>query len=129
MNGINVGKAVNYILRNNTSITDLVDDKIFPLVAHLGTTYPFITYIRSSVLPADTKDKFICGEISTVQISCVSNDYEESVKLANVVQDALNGKEGIYNGVEIKDIKFDSITEDFIDDAYIQIITYKIYLI
>lgn len=124
---LQIGKAIYNILSNNTNLTERVDTKIYPLVADNGTTFPFIVYKRLNVVPATSKDKFIYSELSTVQVVIASDNYNDSIEIAELVQSALQGQKGIFDGIKINNIEYVDASEDFIDDTFIQNITFNIY--
>lgn len=123
---IQIGKAVYQILSNDAKVKEMVGNKIYPLIANQGTTYPFIIYKRTSIEPLTSKDRFICSEITSVDVIIASDRYDESIELAELVQDALNGKSGIYSGINIIDINLISADEDYIEDTFIQNLTFNI---
>ena len=49
-------------------------NKIFPLIANADTTFPFIVFQRSNLMPIYTKDILTENQITMV-IIVVSNDY------------------------------------------------------
>ena len=49
---IGVGKAINTILKDS-KITN-----VYPIVADLGTKFPFIVYRRTGLNPSSSKDVF-----------------------------------------------------------------------
>ena len=82
-------------------------DKKFGMIAHSGTSYPFIVYSRSALNPQYNKDHGLAnglGHKNTVQITvdCYSDKYVESLAVANVFRNALEGK-----GWKDKDIYID----------------------
>lgn len=125
---VEIGKVIYSILAADADVSVLLENKIFPLVAEDGTTYPFAVYRRSGIDAEQTKDRLICSEICDVEIVAVADDYEVSLNLASAILNALNGKSGIWKDTEITDVKFVSIFEDFSNDAYLQKITLKIFI-
>lgn len=123
---IQIGKAVYQILSNDTKVKEKVKSKIYPLVANQGTTFPFIIYKRTGIEPVTSKDRFICSELTTVDVTVASDRYDESIELAELVKDALSGKNGIYSGINIIDINMISADEDYIEDTFIQTLTFNI---
>lgn len=57
-----------------------------------------------------------------MDIICVSNHYVNSVEIASLVRETLEDKQ---QG-DIRSIKLESADEDFIDDAYIQTLTFNL---
>lgn len=123
---IQIGKAVYQILSNDTKVKEMVGNKIYPLIANQGTTYPFIIYKRTGIEPVTSKDRFICSEVTSVDVIIASDRYDESIEVAELVKDALSGKSGIYSGIKVIDINMISADEDYIEDTFIQNLTFNI---
>ena len=121
MRSLEVGKEIYSILSKNKSLTDKVGNKIYPIIVEKDTNYPFIVYKRSNVIPDYTKDYHFKDDV-IVDIICVSNHYVESVEIATLVRESLEDKK--YG--DIVSIRLESADEDFIDDAYIQTLTFNL---
>ena len=121
MNSLKVGKEIYSHLKENKSLTDIVGNKIYPIIVEKDTNYPFIVYKRSNVIPDYTKD-YHFKDYVIVDIICVSNHYVESVEIATLVRESLEDKK--YG--DINSIRLESADEDFIDDAYIQTLTFNL---
>lgn len=122
MDSLNIGKAIYTILQTSIDI----DKKIYPLIADEGTTFPFIIYKRTGLTPESTKDN--TNENVSVEINIASSNYSESIDLAIEVRKALEHKKGTYSDIAIEDIVIDDATEDYIEDTFIQTLTFKIEL-
>ena len=122
MDSLNIGKAIYTILQTSIDI----DKKIYPLIADEGTTFPFIIYKRTGLTPESTKDN--TNENVSVEINIASSNYSESIDLAIKVRKALEHKKGTYSDIAIQDIVIDDATEDYIEDTFIQTLTFKIEL-
>jgi len=134
-NSILSTKYIYKALGNSTELTSLVDkDNIFPLLAKVRVNpktgkeedikFPFIVYSRTSLTPIYTKDILTDNEI-TIQIVCVSDDYTNSLDVANAVRHALEGKNAKVDGITISRIKLISVLESTYEDAYIQTLTFR----
>lgn len=121
MRSLEVGKEIYSILSKNKSLTDKVGNKIYPIIVEKDTNYPFIVYKRSNVIPDYTKDYHFKDDV-IVDIICVSNHYVESVEIATLVRESLEDKK--YG--DIVSIRLEGADEDFIDDAYIQTLTFNL---
>ena len=119
---LQIGKAIYHILSNDTDVVDRVQNKIYPLIADVDTTFPFIIYKRTGITPADSKDRFIYSEDVYVDVVIASDKYNESIEIADLVRTAL--LKGGYDG--IKDIDLTDADEDYIEDTFIQTLTFKI---
>ena len=115
MTSIEIGKKVYQILKINDELVNIVGDKIYPLVAESDTSYPFVVFKRTGITPESSKD-WLTMESVSVEIVCASDKYFQSVDMANLIREEMDG----LRGGEILETKVDYITEDFIDDAYIQ---------
>lgn len=122
MDSLNIGKAIYTILQTSIDI----DKKIYPLIADEGTTFPFIIYKRTGLAPESTKDN--TNENVSVEINIASSNYSESIDLAIKVRKALEHKKGTYSDIAIEDIVIDDATEDYMEDTFIQTLTFKIEL-
>ena len=121
MQSLKVGKEIYSYLKENKSLTDIVGNKIYPIIVEKDTNYPFIVYKRSNVIPDYTKDYHFKDDV-IVDIICVSNHYVESVEIATLVRESLEDKK--YG--DIVSIRLEGADEDFIDDAYIQTLTFNL---
>ena len=121
MQSLKVGKEIYSHLKENKSLTDIVGNKIYPIIVEKDTNYPFIVYKRSNVIPEYTKD-YHFKDFVIVDIICVSNHYVESVEIATLVRESLEDK----RIGDINSIRLESADEDFIDDAYIQTLTFNL---
>ena len=89
--------------------------KIFALQQPDEITFPFIVYQRNSLTTRYTKDYM--GWINNVQfeIACVSNDYVQSLELANAVRNAVEWRYIRNEDLYIQRMDIDSINEYSID--------------
>ena len=123
---LQVGKVIFDILSNDPQVTQRVNSKIFPLVAENNTTFPFIVYKRTGIEPQTSKDRMIHREETNVDVIIISDTYNDSIEVADLVKTALTGKNGIFSGISVKDIEFIDASEDFQDETFIQNLTFKI---
>lgn len=121
MTGLEVGKAIYKILEGIKNV--------YPLVADQGTEYPFIVYRRVNLSHANTKDRFNYQELATVEVIVASNSYTESIELAKQVMYRLEHTRGLYNEISINEIKMVGAEEDYIEDAFIQKLTFDIEIL
>ena len=123
MNGLEIGKAIYFIL-------DQIDNiSVYPLVADKGATFPFITYRRVGLLPATTKDRFSYQALATIEVLVAADKYTDSIEIANRVLGMLEGTRGKYNDITISEIKLIGASEDFIDNTFIQKLTFNIEIL
>ena len=113
MSSLQVGKVIYQILHDNRIY------KVFPLVADEGTTFPFVVYRRSRLVPSSTKDRYNYNELATVDVIIASSKYSESIELAETVKSAIEHKRGTFNNIKVGDIYLTDADEDFIEDTFI----------
>lgn len=117
---LRVGKSINYLL-TNSEVNTIVQDRIFPVIADQGTSFPFITYRRSGCGNEDSKDS-VYEDRTTVELVIASASYEESIEIAQKCREALEKKR--YNN--IRDIKLVDASEMFAEEAFIQNLLFTI---
>jgi len=120
-----INKAINYILLNDTGVTDLVADRIFAVTASEKTVAPLIVFSRK-VKPLYTKSGWEYDD-STVIILIFSKVYENSIDVMKAVRNALEWKKGTFSGVAIGDARVIDIDEgyDLEADMYYQTLLMK----
>ena len=113
---INIGSLIY------SNIGDLVDTHCYPLIAEQSTEYPFIIYRSSSTAPNTSKDGIYEWEHS-VEISIVDEDYDTCCNILESVCNRLLAMEGS----EVDEVILDSISEDFIENAYVKNVNCRLY--
>lgn len=119
MNILYFNTAIYSILSGNEEIKKMVGNNIYPVVAPLNTKNPYIVFKRQINTQNDNKDSRY--SIVSIEINVYSNNYQQSIQLAELVKNTL---EDVYNkeveGFKIKYIVSTSIDEDYNDDYYSQ---------
>ena len=121
---LSITKYVLKLLKANTTLMDLVPyDKIYPIAATEGTTFPFIVITRDSVLPAYNKDG--CFEDTvTVTATVVTDKYNVSYAIASEIRNSLEGKRYKDDNIYISQITMQSANETIYNNAFIQQLTF-----
>lgn len=104
-----ISDAIDSLLINNTSITDLVGDKVYSQIREQSDGLPAITYqIISGIRNFDMSgpNGFVEGRI---QINCFAETILEADRLSAVVRIALNGVKGGAAGIEIECCLLDDV--------------------
>ena len=114
---IQIGKEIKTLL-------DEACNKVYPLIADQGTTFPFITYRRSGAGDSSSKDS-IYEETTNVEIVIVSNNYEESIDIAQKCRDILETA----RTKKIKKISLADAYEDYQEDSFVQTLIFTIKII
>lgn len=120
---INISKAIYYLLANS-SVTGYTGTRIYPIVMPENTPFPMVVYERRTN-PEYSKDDAVL-KLTTGIITVISDDYTESINLANAVNTALENYNGVVSGIDVKDIMLDSVDEIFANGAYMQKLVYNI---
>lgn len=119
-NTILAGKYLRNILISNQNVTSLIPaTNIFPLIANADTQFPFIVYSRNSMNAVYSKDG-TCENSISFTIIVVSDDYVQSLEIANAVRNALDTYRYKDENITIDRIKLTSAYEETFEDAYIQ---------
>ena len=109
------------ILLDNEEIIDLIDDKIYPIIAPEDTDGSFIVYQRDGYKQAYSKIG-VAEQIPIVNIAAISDNYDCSQVLASLIYNSLSGK---FRDPDIH-IQLEDSTEDFIDSKFIQVLQFSI---
>lgn len=121
MKSLEVGKEIYSLLNGDSRLTTSVGNKIYPIIVEKETNYPFIVYKRSNIIPDYTKDFHLKDNV-IIDIICVSNDYANGIEIAEIVRDILEDK----RTNDIQSIKLESADEDYIDDAFVQTLSFNL---
>lgn len=124
---LKVGAAINLLLRASSDLTALVGDRIFPVSTPGDVPRPFIIYQRTGLNPSYTKDR---GQNDSVyiNIAVISEGYGQSIAVASAVEKALEGKRGIFAGLDIADIKLADSQEGADEINSIQDLQFEIFI-
>ena len=121
---VSVGQKVYELLTSNEELMRNIDvNNIFPLIAEEGATFPFIVFRRNGITPTYAKNELANETVSLTVFIC-SKSYADCVKLAEIVRGIMELHKDSYFNL----ITFDGITEDFVDDSYIQELTFTAIL-
>lgn len=122
-----VAKLVYLFLKNNEELNKYVKGRVFPIVAELGTEFPYVAYSRTSITPIYTKD-FYTEDSVGVEIVVASQDYLESLEIANIIRKQFECKKlGLDNEIAISQSNLVAVTEAFDDiaNAYVQRLSFE----
>ena len=112
-------KQVYSLLSESSAITELLGDKIYPMIAPPNTKGDFIVYRREGYKREDTK-MGVALQRSIFSIACISDDYYRGLDIADVVYDVL---EGDHANVGLR-IRLDDYAEDYVDSKFIQVLQF-----
>lgn len=120
MSCLQVGKAIKELLAKE-NITN-----VYPLIADEGTTFPFVIYKRTSLVPSNTKDRYNYSYIATVEITIAASNYIDSINLAETIQTLVEHIRGVYNDIQINDTYLIDSSEEYLEDSFTQKLIFNI---
>ena len=119
MSGLSVNKYIYNILINDEIIKGIVSNKIYPLVAEESTTFPFVIFRKNNVNTEYSKDGSVRDSVS-FSVTAIAVDYITTIDIAERVRELLENKRNNY----FNRITLESVTEDYMDNAYVQELTF-----
>jgi hypothetical protein len=120
----NITTNIRKILINDNDLVELVGNKIYPIDAPDGVKGDFILYERNQYFKEYTS-MGVAGEKCYVFLTIVSDDYDRSIVIVNMVNDLV---EGIHQNEKNQyfECRLTDSTEVFEDKKYKQILLFKI---
>ena len=129
MTSISLGKILKKIFCENEELSQLVEPKNICSMVLQPTNFPFISFRRNSTEFLYNKDCPTEDRVS-IDIICVSNNYAQSIEIAECVRELLESK--VYKdsneGVLIDYMVLTDANEDTINDAFVQTLTFEIHI-
>lgn len=134
LNSLNIGELIYNTLSNNEDITELVGNKIYPLIANAkkdsSTTasdlMPFIIYQRENLNSNGCKDGYYEDAID-FSIRIVTAKYLDGITIANIVRGIFEGSSITYNNIKTDIITLTNAFEDYNDNysAFVQTLRFN----
>lgn len=128
--GIQIGRAIAALLAAHQGLHAAVGSKVFPIVSKEGTSYPFVVYRRNGIEVSYTKDGK-AGETVNVDIVVAAQSYAQSVGIADMVREAVEGKAFVLdNTLKVYNVHLAGADEEFFEDSnvYTQTLNFNFYL-
>lgn len=113
-------KDIFSLLSNDPTIQTFVGDKIYPLVAPQDVEGDFIALRRDGYRRQDTK-MGVAIQQSVFYVFVISEDYDRSLDIADVVYDVLEGD----HPRDLR-IRMDDYTEEYVDQKFIQVLRFNL---
>jgi len=98
---VGIEDALVALLGDSTTVSALVEDRIYPIEMPPNTPMPTLVYQQISGPRVHSHSGFSSLAYPLFQISCWGDDYTEAKNLADAVMAALDGYVGTKAGVEI----------------------------
>lgn len=122
MTGLSIGLYINEKLGSTPDLTALVGEKVFPISTQKEVAFPFVVYQRGGLTSTYTKD-FLSGDIVSISFIIASDEYFQSVEIAEALRAALEGKRAKKYG--ISETKLVSANEDMIENTFVQSLVFS----
>lgn len=124
-NALSINKYINKFLTDSEEVTKLVEvSNIRPLVL-APTEFPYISFMHSNISSEYTKDGW-AEDTTEVVIICVSDDYGQTVDIAEAVRELLENSVYKDEDIYISQIRFSGATEDQIENVFVQRLTFAV---
>ena len=125
---ININRFVRDWVKSDAELLQMCPlENIKPLILP-PNKFPFVSYVHGEIIPQYTKDGSADDE-DDVLFAVVSDDYEQTIDIATEIRSLLENKEYHKEDVDIPLIRVKSISEDYIDNAFIQMIVFNMQVI
>ena len=102
-------------------------NKFFPIDAKQGTKFPFCVIVRTSMQDNSSKDG-IYEDVVTVSLIVVDDNYIDSIEIANEIRNWLEGHTYKDETIYIRRMRLSSTSETYYNDAFIQELSFNIYV-
>lgn len=110
-----IGKIIYYQLSNDANVASIVGNRIYMDMPPQDVAFPFIVYSINGTAPTNTKDyntKSVLDSL-TIQIDMYTRKVTDSANLSNYVRNRLDGYQGEFLGMTIKQTRFlDEVSGD-----------------
>lgn len=121
---LSIGVHISKRLTASPELQKLVGDRVFPISTKSETSFPFVIYKRGSLETNSTKDGYNLGDKVTAEIVVLDENYSSTVEIAEAIRAALERKKGEYDRFNVIGAKLISADEDFIEDTFVQRLTF-----
>ena len=124
-NALSINKYINKFLTDSEEVTKLVKvSNIRPLVL-APTDFPYISFMHGNINSEYTKDG-LAEDTTEVVIICVSDDYGQTVDIAEAVRNLLENSAYKDEDIFISQIRFSGATEDQIENVFVQRLSFNV---
>lgn len=113
--GISIGKNIYKLLSGSDNLKAIVSNKIYPLVAAEGVTFPFVTFTVDTVTP-DNNYKYSRRDRVNFTVACIGEDYSITTDIAEAVRSSL----------DVDSFAFQSAEDDYQNNAFIKVLKFEV---
>ena len=119
-----ISKHIYSALSKSADIHKAVGKKIYPIATKNEVPFPFIVYERDSVTPRYDKSGASVTD-SVVNVYVLSESYTEALDIAEMVIDAIERKEAVYDNFEVIGAVMQGASESYTANTFVQQITFS----
>lgn len=121
MTSLGILQHIIDILEQDTELKEIIKNKIYVHIAEENTTFPFAVLKRENLTVTYVKKNVVEDSID-ISINIASTTYKQVIQIAELIRKDLELKEDDI----IKQCRLLNVTEDYIENAYVQILTFNI---
>lgn len=121
---LEISKHIYSALSNSADIQKAVGNKIYPIATKNEVPFPFIVYERDSVTPRYDKSGASVTD-SVVNVYILAESYTESIDIAEMVINALERKEAVYDSFQVIGAVMQGASESYTANTFVQQITFS----
>ena len=119
-----ISKHIYSALSKSANIYEAVGNKIYPIATKNEVPFPFIVYERDSVTPRYDKSGASVTD-SVVNVYVLSESYTQSIDIAELVIDALERNEAVYDNFQVIGAVMQGASESYTANTFVQQITFS----
>ena len=120
---LSAGEIIRHMLLESQAVA-AITNKVFP-VAVDNADLPYIVYRRMDMRQVPTANGR-GADTGTYQVLCCADGYTASVDLAEAVREAIDGKQGEYEGLRLRMCNLTNSDEAWDADAFVQRLIFTI---
>lgn len=110
------GKEIDKYLKAQTEITNLVSNRIFPVVVTVERVKtPFIVYNRETIEATESKDKTLQQQTETYTFQVITDGYQIGLDICEALNDKLSHLHGNLEEFVLEDTEYVSYSEGYSD--------------
>ena len=119
-----ISKHIYSALSKSADIKKAVGNKIYPIATKNEVPFPFIVYERDNVTPRYDKSGASVTD-SVVNVYILSESYTHAIDIAEMVIDALERKDAIYDNFEVIGAVMQGASESYTANTFVQQVTFN----
>ena len=124
-NALSINKYINKFLTESEAVTSLVSvQNIRPLIL-APTIFPYVSFMHGNISSSYTKDGW-SEDTTEVTIIAVSDDYSQTVDIAEAVRELFDNKAYKDEDIYISEMRLSGATEDQIENVFVQRLSFTV---